>query len=125
MTSASHPQDDARPGLPPVDPLIHVPARLAIMATLAAVEEADFRYLLRATGLTKGNLSAHLSKLGDAGYVHITKTFRGKYPWTLYRLTPKGRAAFEAYRQAMQVYLNPASTTAREEDANAAEESTP
>ena len=107
MTASGSSQDTAR-GLPRVDPLIHVPARLAIVATLAAVEEADFRYLLRATGLTKGNLSAHLSKLADAGYVHITKTFRGKYPWTLCRLTPKGRAAFEAYRQAMRAYLDPA-----------------
>ncbi|NPA06548.1 MAG: transcriptional regulator [Chloroflexi bacterium] len=93
------------PNLPPIDPLIHAPARLAIMATLAAVDEADFRYLQRATGLTKGNLSAHLSKLADAGYITITKTFRGKYPWTLYRLTPQGRAAFETYRQGMLEYL--------------------
>ncbi len=93
------------PNQPPVDPLIHAPARLAIMATLAAVDEADFRYLQRATGLTKGNLSAHLSKLADAGYITITKTFRGKYPWTRYRLTPQGRAAFEAYREGMLAYL--------------------
>ncbi len=96
---------------PPVDPLIHAPARLGIMATLAAVEEADFRYLLHATGLTKGNLSAHLSKLEDAGYVQITKTFRGKIPLTLCRLTPQGRAAFEAYRQAMLAYLQQVGST--------------
>ncbi|NPA26497.1 MAG: transcriptional regulator [Chloroflexi bacterium] len=101
----AEPRNSRAPNQPPVDPLIHAPARLAIMATLAAVEEADFRYLQRATGLTKGNLSAHLAKLADAGYVHITKTFRGKYPWTLYRLTPQGRAAFEAYRRAMLEYL--------------------
>ena len=95
-------------GPPPVDPLIHAPARLSIMATLAAVEEADFRYLLHATGLTKGNLSAHLSKLEAGGYVAITKTFRGKVPLTLCRLTPQGRAAFERYRQQMMAYLQAA-----------------
>ncbi len=93
------------PGPAPIDPLIHAPARLSIVATLAAVKEADFRYLLHATGLTKGNLSAHLSKLEQAGYVEIEKTFRGKYPLTLCRLTPKGREAFERYRQAMLTYL--------------------
>ncbi len=111
-------------GLPPVDPLIHAPARLAIMATLAVVDEADFRYLLRATGLTKGNLSAHLNKLAAAGYIHITKTFRGKYPWTLCRLTPQGRAAFERYRRAMAHYLGLASGSALQSGVTSAGEDT-
>ncbi len=89
-----------------LDPLVHAPARLAILTVLSAVDEADFRYLLYATGLTKGNLSAHLSKLEEAGYVHIEKTFRGKIPLTLCRLTPRGREALAAYRQAMQRILN-------------------
>ncbi len=89
-----------------LDPLIHAPARLAILTVLSLVEEADFRYLLYATGLTKGNLSAHLSKLEEAGYVTIEKTFRGKIPLTLCRLTPEGRQALEAYRQAMQRILD-------------------
>ncbi len=93
------------PGPAPVDPIIHAPARLTIMATLAVVREADFRYLLHATGLTKGNLSAHLSKLEAAGYVEIEKTFKGKYPLTICRLTEKGRQAFEAYRQRMLDFL--------------------
>lgn len=92
--------------LPDIDDVIHAPARLAIVATLNAVEEADFRYLLNATGLTKGNLSTHLSKLEEAGYVQIEKTFRGKMPLTLLRLTPQGRAAFEAYRRNMLRFLN-------------------
>lgn len=92
--------------LPDIDDVIHAPARLAIVATLNAVEEADFRYLLNATGLTKGNLSTHLSKLEEAGYVQIEKTFRGKTPMTLLRLTPQGRAAFEAYRRNMLRFLN-------------------
>ncbi len=89
-----------------IDDVIHAPARLAIIATLNAVEEADFRYLLNATGLTKGNLSTHLSKLEEAGYVQIEKTFRGKMPLTLLRLTPQGRTAFEEYRQTMLRFLN-------------------
>ncbi len=103
--AARRKQGEGAPWAPPVDPVIHAPARLAIVAALAAVDEADFRYLLYATGLTKGNLSAHLRKLEEAGYVHITKTFRGRIPLTLCRLTPKGRQAFQRYREAMLAYL--------------------
>lgn len=81
------------------DRLIHEPARLAIMAILSACESAEFAYLLAATGLTKGNLSAHLSKLEKASYVAITKGFKGKYPHTSCALTAAGRRAFEAYRK--------------------------
>jgi len=84
------------------------------MATLAVVQEADFRYLLHVTELTKGNLSAHLSKLEEAGYVEIEKTFRGKYPLTICRLTEKGREAFEAYRQHMVAFLQNAQMTSSE-----------
>ncbi len=89
-----------------LDPVVHAPARLAILLVLNLVEEADFRYLLYTTGLTKGNLSAHLSKLEEAGYIHIEKTFRGKFPLTLCRLTPEGREALARYRQTMQDLLN-------------------
>ena len=81
------------------DRLIHAPSRLAIMAVLSACESADFTFLLNATGLSKGNLSAHLSKLRDAGYVRITKGFRGNYPHTTCALTKDGRRAFDAYRK--------------------------
>jgi DNA-binding MarR family transcriptional regulator len=80
------------------DRLIHEPARLAIMAVLSACESADFTYLVNSTGLTKGNLSAHLSKLEAAGYVRIAKGFKGKYPHTTCSLTAAGRQAFAAYR---------------------------
>jgi len=85
-----------------VDRLLHEPARLMIVTILAAVEEADFLYLLGETGLTKGNLSAHLSKLETAGYVGVHKSFRGKIPQTLLRLTPAGLEAFNAYRRQLQ-----------------------
>jgi len=81
-----------------VDRVIHEPARLMIVAALYAAESADFRYLLHATNLTKGNLSAHLARLEEVGYVAIEKTFRGKVPQTTCRLTESGRAAFRAYR---------------------------
>lgn len=80
-----------------LDRLIHEPSRLAIMAVLSACDSADFRYLLNATGLTKGNLSAHLSKLENAGYIKIVKRFKGKYPNTLCSCTPSGKRAFDAY----------------------------
>ncbi|MGQ9675891.1 MAG: winged helix-turn-helix domain-containing protein [Chloroflexota bacterium] len=85
-----------------VDRVIHEPGRLMIVAILSAVEIADFLYLLRETGLTKGNLSAHLSRLEQAGYVEIEKGFRGKIPQTTCRLTDKGRAAFDDYRERMK-----------------------
>ena len=93
-----------------IDRLIHEPARLAITAVLSACESADFAYLLSATGLSKGNLSAHLSKLEESGYVLITKEFKGKYPYTTCALTAKGRKAFAAYRKqymALAGHLHP------------------
>ena len=89
-----------------VDRVIHEPARLMIVALLAAVKEADFQYLHTTTGLTKGNLSVHLSKLEEAGYVAIEKTFKGKYPLTLCRLTEKGREALASYKRAMKAALS-------------------
>ena len=85
-----------------IDRIIHEPARLIIVAILYAVENADFLYLLRQTGLTKGNLSSHLARLEDAGYVDIEKTFHGKVPRTICRLTDSGRAAFDDYRERLK-----------------------
>ncbi len=85
-----------------LDRLIHEPARLLIVGILYAVEKADFRYLLHETGLTRGNLSSHLSKLEEGGYVQIEKTFRGKVPQTLVSLTKDGREAFEKYRKQLK-----------------------
>jgi DNA-binding MarR family transcriptional regulator len=86
------------------DRLIHQPSRLSIMAVLAGCESADFKYLLKTTGLTKGTLSAHLSKLEEAGYVEITKSFKGKYPHTSASLTAKGRKAFKEYRRQYKAF---------------------
>ncbi len=85
-----------------VDRLIHEPARLSILAILSAVESADFLYLLRETGLRKGNLSSHLTRLEQAGYITIEKTYRGKTPMTICKLTGAGQAAFETYREQLK-----------------------
>jgi DNA-binding transcriptional ArsR family regulator len=87
--------------------LIHEPARLTIVAVLSNVKEADFLYLLRETKLSKGNLSTHLMRLEEAGYVEIEKTFRGKIPLTLVRLSADGKAAFQSYRKSMKDILEP------------------
>jgi DNA-binding MarR family transcriptional regulator len=85
-----------------LDRVLHEPSRLMIASLLYTVEKADFLYLLNESGLTKGNLSAHLSKLEAAGYVAIEKTFRGKIPQTLIAMTDTGRSAFEEYRAALK-----------------------
>jgi len=85
-----------------VNRLIHEPGRLIIMAHLSVVESADFLFLKRQTGLTWGNLSAHLSKLEEAGYINVEKEFVEKKPHTVLHLTKKGRFAFNTYRQSMK-----------------------
>ena len=85
-----------------IDRLIHEPARLIIMAYLYVVAAADFLFLVRQTGMTLGNLSSHMSKLEAANYIEVEKRFVGKKPHTMLRLTPQGRAAFEAYRNSME-----------------------
>jgi DNA-binding transcriptional ArsR family regulator len=95
------------PGAPPVqallelDRLVHEPARLAILTVLAAAEEVQFKFLEEALGLTKGNLSSHVSKLEEAGYLTVTKAFERRTPVTRYQITARGRKALETYRAAM------------------------
>ena len=91
------PNNDAN--IQDVDRLIHEPSRLMIMAQLYVVQSADFTFLLHQTGMTPGNLSSHLSKLEDAGYVEITKEFIERKPHTALALTKKGRDAFKQYRR--------------------------
>jgi DNA-binding transcriptional ArsR family regulator len=85
-----------------VDRLIHEPARLVIVTILYTLESADFLFLLRETGLSKGNLSSHLTRLEQARYVSIEKTFHGKLPLTVCRLTLVGRQAYRAYREQLK-----------------------
>ena len=89
-----------------IDQVIHAPARLTVLTYLYVVESVDFRFLKNVTGLTWGNLSSHVSKLEEAGYVAVDKEFRGKKPHTMLHLTDEGRAAFRAYKHSMQQVLD-------------------
>lgn len=100
MAGASRPGGQG--GFEGIDRLIHEPARYTVMAYLYVVENADFVFLIRRTGLTWGNLSSHLSKLEAAGYVAIEKEFLGRKPHTMVRLSDEGRAAFDRYREQMK-----------------------
>lgn len=84
-----------------IDRLVHEPARLMLMAVLYVVEGADFTFLMNQTGMTWGNLSAHMSKLEEAGYLEVEKSFKGRRPNTMLRLTTEGRKAFREYRMKM------------------------
>lgn len=86
--------------------LIHEPARLTLMAFLYVVESGDYTFLMSETEMTWGNLSAHLNKLQEAGYVEIEKGYKGKKPNTMVRLTESGREAFKAYRQGLRQALD-------------------
>jgi DNA-binding MarR family transcriptional regulator len=85
-----------------IDRLVHEPARMAVMSLLYVVESADFIFLMNQTGLTWGNLSAHLAKLEGVGYIEVKKAFKGKRPNTTLRLTDKGRLAFLKYALHMK-----------------------
>ncbi|MBE1877982.1 transcriptional regulator [Myceligenerans pegani] len=87
-----------------LDGIIHAPARLRIVATLATLgpgDEIAFPKLRKLLDMTAGNLSTHLRKLEDAEYVEVTKTHEGRTPATYLKLTEHGRAAFREYRTAL------------------------
>lgn len=88
-----------------LDPAIHAPARMKILAYLSIVDSAEFTFLLAQTGLTRGNLSPNLRRLEEAGYVSIQKTFVDRVPRTLIRLTDEGRDAVQRYSRTMQRVL--------------------
>ena len=89
----------------PLDPLLHSELRLAIMSLLISSDEAEFPYIKEQTGATAGNLSVQIDKLTTAGYIEVEKTFKGRRPCTLCRLTPQGRQAFVQYVEALKSYL--------------------
>ncbi len=89
-----------------LDPLLHSQLRLAVMSILMNVDEADFIYLKEKTEATAGNLSVQLDKLGNAGYISVTKGFKGKRPQTTCRITDVGRNAFADYVETLRQYLN-------------------
>ena len=89
-----------------LDPLLHNQLRLSIISLLIGVETAELKYLLDKTEATRGNLSVQITKLKDAGYVDVKKTFRNNYPLTTCKITAKGVDAFEKYVDAISGYLN-------------------
>jgi DNA-binding PadR family transcriptional regulator len=89
-----------------LDRVIHEPSRLLLVALLSSVESADFLFLLKESRLTKGNLTVHLSRLEEAGYIQVEKTIRGKLPHTEYWLTPQGRSAFNQYRKNLALIFD-------------------
>lgn len=94
--------------VPELDPVIHAQARLRVVATLAAIAQGDrlaFPRVQQLLGMTAGNLSTHLRKLEEAGYVEITKTYERRTPVTYLALTRTGRRAFEDYTAALRALL--------------------
>lgn len=103
----TQPRPDPEPHpLAEIDPVIHAPARLMILTYLYVLESADYVFLVRQTGLTWGNLATHLNKLDEAGYIEIQKTFNGKKPQTILRMSEQGRSAFRTYKKSMQQILD-------------------
>ena len=97
--------DENLRALTEVDRFIHEPSRSVILAILVATKKADFLYLQRETGLTKGNLSIHLQKLEAAGYINVEKTYKNRKPLTICQITPQGRQAFEEYRKQLKNFI--------------------
>ena len=95
--------------MPEIDTIIHQPARLKIMASLMTLEpgeQVDFVYLRKILKLTDGNLGAHLTKLENAGYIKIEKTFIARKPRTFINATGKGRDAFEDHIAALEAIIH-------------------
>lgn len=101
-------------GVPTLDRLIHEPARLAILSALSQVEAVDFNYLRMALGLSRGNLSSHMTKLSEAGYVTISKQFLGSTPHTTYCITSKGSEALAVYWAQLEALKAPLQGTVGE-----------
>ena len=89
-----------------LDPLLHSQVRLAIMTVLLNVKSAEFSYLLENIETTKGNLSFQITKLKEAKYIQVKKSFRNNYPLTTLKITETGINAYENYIEAMTDYFN-------------------
>lgn len=89
-----------------LDPIIHAQARLMILTYLYVVESVDYVFLTRMTGLSWGNLATHLNKLEEAGYVEVQKTFNGKKPQSIVKMTGQGRSAFQSYKKNLKQVLD-------------------
>ena len=94
------------PAIPDIDGFIHEPARLRLLPFLSVLERADFVYLLRESGLSKGNLSVQMTKLHEAGFVDVEKRFVDNRPRTTYSLTAGGRRSLRAYKRTLVELLS-------------------
>ena len=90
----------------PLNPLIHSPLRLSIMAFLVKVEKADFNQIKEVTQATNGNISIQIQKLKEADYITIEKSFKNNYPNTTCSITNKGIKEFNEYILSMKSYFN-------------------
>ena len=97
---------EGRHPLSDIDQVIHAPARLLILVNLYVVDSLDYVFLKNQTGLSWGNLSTHLTKLEQAGYIKIEKGYQGKKPQSRIQLTPQGREAFIGYKSSLQTILD-------------------
>lgn len=88
-----------------LDPLLHSQLRLSIMSLLISVKEADFSFLKEKTGASAGNVSVQITKLAEADYISVKKTFKDNYPQTSCMITKKGVKAFEHYVESIQAYI--------------------
>jgi DNA-binding MarR family transcriptional regulator len=89
-----------------LDPLLHSQLRLAVISILISTRQAEFVYLKEKTNSTAGNLSVQIDKLQQAGYIEVEKSFKGKKPLTVCRITKTGINAFENYVKALQGYIS-------------------
>ena len=105
MTNTARDQEELHP-LADIDQVIHASARLMVLTYLYVVESVDYVFLKNQTSLTWGNLSTHLKKLEEAGYVAVDKGYKGKKPHSLIRLTDQGRSAFRDYKESMKQVLD-------------------
>ena len=107
--AAGAPAPTTLPGrAPDLDRLIHERVRLGVVSALAATESLTFNELKRLVKVTDGNLSVHARRLEDAGYVAIEKTYEGRIPRTVFRLTATGRRALERYLDHMEALIRTA-----------------
>jgi DNA-binding MarR family transcriptional regulator len=100
------PSDNSLQPIADLDRVVHSPPRLMILSYLAAVDSADFIFLMNQVNLTRGNLSSHLKTLEEAGYIDVQKEFVEKVPRTLIRLTDEGREAIQNYREQMRTIID-------------------
>jgi len=98
-------KDETTQSIMDLDRMVHEPARLAILTVLSAAEEVEFLFLLKVTGLSKGNLSVQAQKLEAIGYIKTLKAFRGRVPVTAFQITAEGKTALSKYHDHIRSLL--------------------